>query len=323
MACQAPSAGDEHGAVPARAWPAPRPTPRSTRTGPPRRPRPGRPRCASASPPVSGGELLAVGLHEVRARPRPGPSASATQRLARRCPRATRAAVPARSATSVAYQPSGAPGRQRAGQHHPAARRCARWCRASREPVAATVGGDRAPGELILVVVPSGSVIVMFTRTGPAGALRAAVDAVAAAARGRTGRPARPGAPRSWAPRRRPRRARCSRPCRRTGEVTASARSTAAALEPAGQRDGPVDARVGGEGDDHATTTSMSSGVECRGGLARTWPVVGDEHVDLVQAGEADGCSWPILSESASTTTRCRAADHRALGGGLARGRGW
>ena len=76
--------------------------------------------------------------------------------------------VPARAPTSSAYQPSGAPGRQRPGEHHPAGVPGALGDRGG-EPVQVGGGRPSAPGVLILVVVPSGSVSVRLTRTSPAG----------------------------------------------------------------------------------------------------------------------------------------------------------
>ena len=71
-------------------------------------------------------------------------------------------------------------------------------------------------------------------------------------------------------------------------EVTDADPLHGAALERAGERDRAVVAGVGGEGDDHATTTSTPAALEGPDGPSALDRGVGDEHVDLVEGREAE-----------------------------------
>ena len=88
-------------------------------------------------------------------------------------------------------------------------------------------------------------------------------------------------------------------------EVTDSARITAPRSSRPREGDGAVVARVGGEGDDHATTTSRPARLERAGGASAAMPLVGDERRRPRRASaNRIGASTPILLESARQTTR-------------------
>ena len=164
----------------------------------------------------------------------------------------------------------GGAGWQRAGEHDPVAAAGAppQGARSARPRVARVISG---PGLLSLVVVPSGSLIVMLTRRSPSWS---------------TGRQSMPAASSSMHERvvlggGQHRERRDAGRHRGAGDVDALAaglrddrRGTlhGAALQRLGERDRAVVAGVGGEGDDHATTTSRPGGLQGACGRSSSIP---------------------------------------------------
>ena len=198
-----------------------------------------------------------------------------------------------------AYQPSGIPGGSEPDnttQDADSAAATTDWVSAS-----TAAASSAAPGSLSLVVVPSCSVIVRLVRTGSSvGTQRnGTADGVQGGdQRIRGGR-----------------RQQCDglhagrRQCPRDVDALSAGLGGdrgdpvhRAARQRCGERDGPVDARVGRDGDDHATTTSTPCSVNCE----RSASVISESviRVSTLDSGaKLTKSSRPTLEESATATT--------------------
>ena len=153
---------------------------------------------AAASPPVSWASSSELGL--IRSNDAPGSASNTASRAASEVSTATRHPRGLRRAVSRAYQSVGAPG----GRDPDRATHTAPRAASTRRSVAtARSSTDRVgPGSLILVVVPSGSVIVVLVRgwrtvagartVRPAGRSASSDERYASSANGRTASVATP-----------------------------------------------------------------------------------------------------------------------------------